>query len=77
MGVYEALDYIRTKRRIARPNPGFMIQLVQFGKQIPEMLNVDAGSSLDVTIVDEYNVTNSIIQLTKSLQSTEAQNISV
>ena len=34
MGVYEALDYIRTKRRIARPNPGFMIQLVQFEKRM-------------------------------------------
>lgn len=77
MGVYEALDYIRTKRCIARPNPGFMTQLVQFEKQIPEIPDVDAdsGNAITNTIIDENKFTKSIIQLTKSLRSLTKENV--
>ena len=72
MGVYEALDYIRTKRGIARPNPGFMKQLVQFEKQMSETQeNID-----NLENENDFNnkVTNSIIELTQSLRSINKEN---
>jgi hypothetical protein len=72
MGVYEALDYIRTKRGIARPNPGFMKQLVQFEKQMSETQeNID-----NVENDNAFNnkVTNSIIELTQSFRSINKEN---
>ena len=78
MGVYEALDYIRTKRCIARPNPGFMKQLVQFERQISEIQDIDAKGVDDMndTLIDDNSVTNSIVQLTKSFLSLNKENLS-
>ena len=79
MGVYEALDYIRTKRCIARPNPGFLKQLVEFEKQIPELQADDTtmGKDISDTTDEEEKVINSVIQLTKSLQTMPKEKIPV
>ena len=77
MGIYEALDYIRTKRSIARPNPGFMKQLVEFEAQV-------VGGFQDINIADDVNetenvmmeedkVTKSIVQLTKSIRESKKE----
>ena len=79
MGVYEALDYIRSKRAIARPNPGFMKQLVEFEKQVMEGFQdndttVDANETENV-MIEEDKVTHSIVQLTKSIRASNKENI--
>ena len=79
MGVYEALDYIRTKRSIARPNPGFMKQLVEFEKQvIGGFQNNDTAEDGDETedvMIEEDKITHSIVQLTKSIRASNKENI--
>ena len=72
MGVYEALDYIRTKRHIARPNPGFMTQLVKFENNISKFQQGADDSNFDNdtnhSMIKENQVTNSIKQLMLSFQ---------
>ena len=70
MSAYEALDYIKTKRRIASPNPGFRAQLVQFQKEISEFQDVSGDNSLDINdgFIEGNQVTDTIKQLTNSLR---------
>ena len=80
MGVYEALDYIRTKRCIARPNPGFLKQLVEFENQIlggfQDNNIADRDNDLDNVMIEEDKDTKSIIQLTRSIRQSNKENIS-
>ena len=70
MDVYEALDYIKTKRRIASPNPGFRAQLVQFQKEISVFQDAGGDTSFDIKdgMLEENQVTETIKQLTNSLR---------
>ena len=80
MGVYEALDYIRTKRCIARPNPGFLKQLVEFETHVlggfQDNNIVDHDNETDNVIIEEDKNTKSIIQLTRSIRESNKENIS-
>lgn len=50
MNLKQALDHVRTKRPIAQPNPGFMIQLKAFEKVIFGVLS-------EVPIIPEKETT--------------------
>jgi len=77
MDVYESLDYIRTKRSIARPNPGFMRQLVRFQEQITEAGDDDTKHEVSESLCGSQNqVIQSIKQLTHSFQSSDKENTS-
>ena len=77
MDVYESLDYIRTKRSIARPNPGFMRQLVRFQEQMTETGDGNDEHEASESLCSSQNqVIQSIIQLTHSLQSSDKENTS-
>ena len=79
MGVYEALDYIRTKRCIARPNPGFIKQLVEFETQVRQGFQdnniLDHDKETDNVMIEEDKDTKAIIQLTKSMRASNKENI--
>ena len=77
MDVYESLDYIRTKRSIARPNPGFMRQLVRFQEQIIETGDDNDEHEVSDSLCGSQNqVIQSIIQLTHSFQFSDTENAS-
>ena len=77
MDVYESLDYIRTKRSIARPNPGFMRQLVRFQEQMTETGDGNDEHEVSESLCTSQNqVIQSIIQLTHSFQFSDTENTS-
>ena len=77
MDVYESLDYIRTKRSIARPNPGFMRQLVRFQEQMTETGDHNDQHEVSESLCGSQNqVIQSIKQLTHSFQSSDKENTS-